>query len=56
MPLKRLPLGWCGLNMEAISYMLNPLGWCGRNMNTISHTSAVMYTFQNFNTAVNDKI
>ena len=29
MPVKRLPLGWCGQNMKAISYMLDPLGWCG---------------------------
>ena len=27
MPLKRLPLGLCGQNLKAISYMLNPLGW-----------------------------
>ena len=35
------------------------LGWCGRNMkyeSDILHTSAVMYTFQNFNTAINDKV
>ena len=37
MPLKHLPLGWCGQNMKAISYMLNPLGWCGRNMKAISY-------------------
>ena len=36
MQLKRLPLGWCGQNMKAISYMQNPLGWCGRNMKAIS--------------------
>ena len=56
MPLKHLPLGWFGQNMKAISYMLNPLGWCGQNMKAICNTSAVMYTFQNFNTAVNDKV
>ena len=37
MPLKHLPLGWCGQNMKAISYMLNPLGCCGRNMKAISY-------------------
>ena len=26
MPLKHLPLGWCGQNTKAISYTLNPLG------------------------------
>ena len=38
MPLKHLPLGWCGQNMKAtcISYMLIPLGWFGRNMKAIS--------------------
>ena len=57
MPLKHLPLDWCGQNtcMKAISYILNPLGWCGRNMKALSYI-AVMYTFQNFNTAVNDKV
>ena len=54
MPLKHLPLGWCGQNMKAVSYMLNPLGWCGRNMKVVSPT--VMYNFQNLNTAVNDKV
>ena len=50
MPLKRLPLGWCGQNMKPISYMLNPLGWCGRNVGAgkLYFTYlAVMYTFQN---------
>ena len=38
MSLKHLPLGRCGQNMKAISYMYmqNPLGWCGRNMKAIS--------------------
>ena len=56
MPLKHLPLGWCGQNMKATSYMLNLLGWCGRNMNDMAYTPAIMYTFQNLNTAVNDKV
>ena len=52
------PSGWCGQNKKAISYMLHPLGWCGQNMKAtyILHTSAVMYTFQNFITGVNDKV
>ena len=37
MPLKHLPLGSCGQNMKAVSYILNPLGWCGRNMKAISY-------------------
>ena len=37
MPLKCLPLGWCGQNMKAISYILNPLGWCGQNMKALSY-------------------
>ena len=48
MPLKHLPLGWYEQNMKAISYTLYE--YC------ILHTSAVMYTFQKFNTAVNDKV
>ena len=57
MPLKRLPLEWCEQNMKALSYVLNLLGWCVQNMKaSILHTSAVMYTFQNLNTAVNDKV
>ena len=57
MPLKHLPLDWCEQNtcMKAISYILNPLGWCGQNMKALSYI-AVMYTFKNFNTAVNDKV
>ena len=39
-PLKRLPLGWCGQNIKAISYMLKPLGY----ESYVLHTSAVMYT------------
>ena len=49
LPLKRLPLGWCRQNMKATSYMLKYESY-------ILHTSAVMYTFQNLNTAVNDKV
>ena len=49
MPLKHIPFGWCGQNMKAIPYMLNPLGWC-------LHTTAIMYTFQNLNTVVKDKV
>ena len=37
MPLKYLPLGWCGQNMKTISYMLNPLVWCGQNTKAISY-------------------
>ena len=56
MSLKYLPLGWCGQNMKAVSYMLNPLGWCGLNMKTIYYKLQQSCTFQNFNTAVNDKV
>ena len=49
MPLKRPPLGWCGRNMKAISYMLNPLGSRTKYKSYILHTSAVMYTFQKHN-------
>ena len=55
MPLKYLPLGWCGENMKAVSYMLNPLGWGGRNMKAISYILQQLCTFQNLKTAVNDK-
>ena len=41
MPLKHLPLGWCGRTWYE-SYIL--------------HTSAAMYTFQNLNTCINDKV
>ena len=58
MPLKHLPLGWCGQNMKAISYRLHAeslrLMWT-KYESYILHTSAVMYTFQNFNTAVMTK-
>ena len=40
MPLKHLPLGWCRRNMKAISNIF----------------SAAMYTFQNLNTGINDKV
>ena len=45
MPLKRLPLGWYGRNMKAISYMLNPLVWCGRIMQAISYILQQSCTF-----------
>ena len=58
MPLKHLPLGWCGQNMYE-SYILHAeslrLVWT-KYESCILHTSAVMYTFQNFNTAVNDNV
>ena len=44
MPFHHFPLGWCGRNMKAISYMLNPLGWCGRNMKAISYVLQQSYT------------
>ena len=57
MPLKRLPIGWCGQNMKAISYKLNPLSWCRRNMKAIFYILQHSFTlFQNLNTAVNDKV
>ena len=56
MSLKYLPLGWCGQNMKAVSYMLNPLGWCERNMKAIPYKLQQSCTFQNLNTAVNDKV
>ena len=56
MPLKYLPLGWCGQNMKAVSYMLNPLRWCGRNMKAISYILQLPCTFQKLNPAVNDKV
>ena len=52
MPLKHLSLGWYGQNMKAISYVLNPSVWCGRT----ESLSYIMHTFQNLNTAVNDKV
>ena len=57
MPLKHHPLGRCGQNMKAISYMLNPLGLVWTKYESyILNTSAVMYTFLNLNTTVNDKV
>ena len=56
MPLKYLPLGWCGQNMKAVSYMLTPLDWCGRNIKAIFYILQQSCTFQNLNTAVNDKV
>ena len=55
MPLKHLPSGWT----EYESYILHAeslrLVWT-KYESYILHTSAVMYTFQNLNTAVNDKV
>ena len=55
MPLKHLPLG----RTKYESYILHTeslsLVWT-KYERYILHTSAVMYTFQNFNTAVNDKV
>ena len=56
MPLKRLPLGWCGQNMKAICYMLNPLGRCAQNMKAIPYILQQSCTLQNINTAVNVKV
>ena len=56
MLLKHLPLGWCGENMKAISYMLNPVGWCGQNMKVISYIHVLQHSCKLFNTAVNDKV
>ena len=59
MPLKHLPSGWCGQNMKATLYILHAeslrLVWT-KYERYILHTSAVMYTFQNLNTAINDKV
>ena len=60
MLLKHLPLGGCGENMIIYeSYILHAesLGLVWRKYESyILNTSAVMYTFQNLNTAVNDKV
>ena len=52
------PLGWCGRNMKAIPYILFVLRFYGlvNPMSYTLHTSAVKYTFQNLNRAVNDKV
>ena len=42
--------------MKAVSYMLNPLDWCERNMKAIPYKLQQSCTFQNLNTAVNDKV
>ena len=56
MPLKHLSLGWYGQNMEAILHAESlKLVWTNYE-SFILHTSAVMRTFQNLNTAVNDKV
>ena len=55
MPLKHLPLGWVG----QISYILHAESLrlvCTKYESYILHTAAVMYTFQNLYTAVNDKV
>ena len=57
MSVRRLPIGWCGQNMKAISYMPNSLGWCGRNMKALSYIlqqSCIL--FKTLNRAVNDKV
>ena len=56
MPLKHNPLDWYGQNMKAILHAGSlRLVWMNYK-SYILHTSAVMYIFQNLNTAVNDKV
>ena len=56
MPLKHLSLGWYGQIMKAILHAESlRLVWMNYE-NCILYTSAVKHTFQNLNTAVNDKV
>ena len=56
MPLKHLSLGRYGQNLKAIWHAESlRLVWTNYEC-YILHTSAVMHTFQNLNTAVNDKV
>ena len=57
MPLKHLPLGWVWRKYESYILHAKSLRLVGTKYERyILHTSAVMYNFQNLNTAVNDNI